>query len=185
MKSVIKAHFEDDRITAVGDKTEVDVVFDGSITLWRSGTNLDVVLVLFEKLQCIELVVFNPSKNLEAPRVYIDVPTLGRHLPREEMQKKVEERKELFVRRHKEYVASVIEKEVEMTIMSNYIVSRIALKDTDPAEPFQISLQAHFGDTITTEDGPTEGTTTVHLDFVVPRPEGLIPIRTVHHAKPE
>lgn len=169
---------KDDRLNDPNE--HIEVVFDGSITLWRSATNLDVVLIYFEKLGCMELIVFHPVRVLEAPRIYIDFATLEKHLPRAEMQKQVEGRKELFLRRHCTYVASEIEKEVEMTTISNYVVSRIAVADGDD---FIIELQAHFGDTMESEVS-ADGMSKQHLDFVTEKPEGLIPIVTEHYAKP-
>jgi hypothetical protein len=179
MKTTKHSPLKDDRLD--DSNSHIEVVFDGSITLWRSGINLDVVLVYFEDLHCMELVVFYPVRNLEAPRIYINFNTLEKHLPRSEMQKRVEDRKELFLRRHRTYVASAIEKEVELNIMSNYIVSRIAVKDGDN---FAVELQAHFGDTVQKDDAIEHGVYMQHLDFVVPKPELLKPIHTEHFAKP-
>ncbi len=167
---------KDDRI--FDREAHIEILFDGSITLWRSAANLDVVLAHFADFNCLELIVFHPAKNLEAPRMYIDCGILEQHLSLADMQNRIKERIDMFTRHHQVVVQENIEKDVKLSTFSNYVISRIVIKE---CEGFEVELQARFGD-IVVEEAETRVS---HLDIVVSRPVNLIPIHTEHLAKPE
>ena len=167
---------KDDRI--FNREAHIEILFDGSITLWRSAANLDVVLAHFADFNCLELIVFHPAKNLEAPRMYIDCGILEQHLSLADMQNRIKERIDMFTRHHQVVVQENIEKDVKLSTFSNYVISRIVIKE---CEGFEVELQARFGD-IVVEEAETRVS---HLDIVVNRPDNLIPIHTEHLAKPE
>lgn len=165
-------------------------LFDGSTTLWRTGTNLDVLIIHHQELDCLETVIYEPAANLEAPRIYCRASAVCSCLDNVESERKINERKELSLRQRKDFNENEAILEIRNDFMVNYITTRIAL-DLKAKErfKFRIYLQSKFGDT--TFNWPMEQEQLLdgaspdgaYIDTVIERPDKLIPIYTEHFAK--
>lgn len=197
----------DARLTESSSKLEV--VFDGSLTLWRTGANLDVLIVNHDDLKVIELIAYNPACNLEAPRIYINATKLNAFFKcGEEFERRLEEKKEFFIKCRQVFVISVLEKEVFSTMAVNYLTSRIS-QDKQAEEQFAVGfaifLQPKFGDIQV--DLPPQATQEAQLqqmeslslkarsaivgqapdgsclDVVMNQPSKLVPVVTEHYCR--
>lgn len=107
---------------------EVQIIYDDSKAYWKARTNLDIVIALHKKCACLEVVVYNPELDREAPRLYLNALVVNQHLNRAELDKRVNEKKEVFIRSKKPFNAMEITKEVLDEMMQNYVLSRLQVE---------------------------------------------------------
>lgn len=177
--------------------SKITIVFDGSITLWRTGSHLDILVVYHEPLDCMEIIVYEPSLDKEAPRVYVSASKLFSHINKEDLQKKLNTRKELSIRQKIDIDLTLEQRRCELEFASNYIVSRVVVDALAKEHGhFEVFLQSKFNDTIIkrTPGAPGVFRSPRHrligaahdglcLDVVIARPESLTPILTKHFAQ--
>lgn len=172
-------------------KEKLLVLFDGSITLWRSGTNLDVLVVYHELFNCIELVVYESATDLEAPRIYLDASRVFSKMTPETLSSMVNEKRELCLRQKKDFSLEAVERALLLEFAANYAVTRIALNSNARVKgAFSVYLQPKYSDSLI-KRSPINHTRGFAgraldgscLDVVIAKPDVVIPIRTVHFAR--
>lgn len=168
------------------DDEEIAILYDGSYTFWRTGTNLDVLLVDHKNFNCYELVVFEPLANKEAPRIYLTGNEVVNAIKLDDIQNRVTEVIEQNTRHHVVNDLQEIESLVRKELAAHYIVSRISL-DTFARDiyQFKVYLQPSFDDITIENDKELAGVCPNgrSLHAVMQRPLDLQPVITEHFAK--
>lgn len=179
----------DPRINDLNEK--IFVIFEGSISLWRTKTNLDLIIVYHELYSCLELVAYEPISEQEAPRVYIDVPVLISHLNPDELDQCLEGKKDSYIKKQRVFDFNQILREAYYELSSKYVESRISVDTAAQAKGmFKIYLKSKPGDSvIKPKQGNLDDNLVFagkapdgsHIDVVMNCPVGLLPLNTLRY----
>ena len=142
-------------------------IFDGTKFFWRSRINLDVCIVEHGDVGVYEIIFYEPSCDVEAPRVYLDQKLLCAKLDDEDIDSKLSFAKRNNVPLTEKFVASVVDKSI-----ADYLLNRIKINQHIPQEKV-LDVVVKFSDL----DSLTGCTKSL---FLV-KPNDLIPYRTKHH----
>jgi hypothetical protein len=107
--------------------TGIDIIFEGPKSYWKARVTLEIILVHHTHQQCLEVIVFHPDKNIEAPRIYINTSIVLGKLDKAELQKKVASKKETLTRSKKPFNQTMLMKEVTKDILVNFVFPRLQL----------------------------------------------------------
>lgn len=160
----------------------IDVVFDGSLSLWRAAINLDILIVLHDDFHCLEIASFNPIACMESQRIFVDLPKLMTKLDYTMHNALLQAREDEFRRKKRRFSRASIEKEVTFECITKYLLSRLAVEKEDSynsysSAHYSVYLKPQLGDIITVQ--PLNGFVVgacpsgVMLDIVIPKPELL------------
>ena len=100
------------------------VVFEGAKFFWRTRNTVDILIIEHKTHEIFELIVYDPSFDVEAPRIYIDSKTLMSRVDNEEIESKLSFAKRNGVPLTENFVAGVVNK-----VVSDYLLSRIIMKE--------------------------------------------------------
>jgi len=111
------------------------VLFDGSKTFWKTRTNLDILIAMHSNAMVIEVISYDANAGKETPRFYISVPLLITKIDKDECDRKVAMKKEVFLRQKKDFKQTEVMKEAMNEAMVTFILSRLAIaENTDSAD---------------------------------------------------
>lgn len=147
----------------------VSVIYEGSKSLWKSRTNIEIFIANHSLLNCFEIVCYNSIIGIESERIYINTLILAKKVDQNELEERVSAKKETFMRQKKSFDKDSITKEASSNIMINYIISRINIPSDLPSGSFKVILSQFSGD-IPNESNPDV------LDIICEKPEGIEPL---------
>lgn len=148
----------------------VSVIFDGAKSFWKTRTNLDVLIVEHSKQLCYELIVYNATIGVEAPRIYLSSLLLAQKIDQAELQARVADKKEALTRAKKTFNAAELSKEVAYGLISQYILARLSIPNDLPEGTLTVMLMPCTGDKIVDVD-------TQRLDVICEKPNLTIPLQ--------
>ncbi len=105
----------------------VELFLESSKSYWKVRANVDILIVCHVAAQCIEIVMFDPERNLEANRLYLNSVLLAGKVDQKELQTKLTEKKESYTRQKKLFCAAQVTKELLMHAMVGYIQIRLQI----------------------------------------------------------
>lgn len=144
-----------------------EVLFDGSKTFWKTRISLDLVLVLHPRQHCIEIIAHHTELG-QVHRLYVSSILVFAKLDQNDLQLRVSEKKEVFIKQRKPVNIPQITKEVIFSCVSNFLQSRLQYSISED-ETFTIQIQPQLGDTVIEDPSP-------HVDFLLgDAPQGLEP----------
>lgn len=153
----------------------VSMIYEGSKSLWKSRTNIEIFIADHLSLKCWEIISYNSTIGVESERIYINSALLSSKVDPNELEEKMMAKKEVFARQKKSFSADLLLQEVTTTIMINYIISRINMPNDLPIGTFKVILFQFSGDLLI-EDNSNR------LDIIVEKPEKLEPVN-IHFKK--
>ena len=148
----------------------VSVIFDGAKSFWKTRTNLDVLIVEHAKQLCYELIAYNATVGVEAPRIYLSSLLLAQKIDQAEVQARVADKKEALTRAKKTFNAADLTKEVTYGLISQYILARLSIPNDLPPGTLTVLLMPCSGDKIVDVD-------TQRLDIICEKPNLTIPLQ--------
>lgn len=149
---------------------DVKVIYEGSKSLWRQRINFDVFIVNHKLFKVIEVICFNPTADIEAPRIYLSPSKLKSKLDTSDIEDKVMSRKEFLIRQKKPIIYDDLMQEVVEDQIVLYITSKLNLKETeDKSGKFSVIVQ-QAGDVISSND-----------NIVCEKPTDLQPLMISYH----
>lgn len=158
--------------------TNTDLVYKGTKTFWKTRVNLDLVIIYHPKSHCVEVITHHPEIGREC-RLYLSSTGLLSKLDHNDLQLRLGEKKEVFIKQKKPVNNQQLLKEVLYSSMTNYIQSRIAYSISDGDEAyFVVTLQPLMGDNVIMD---TNGQQT--LDILIPRPSSIEDVSPVFQKK--
>ena len=120
---------------------DVIMIYEGSKTMWRQRITLDIYIVRHKFLQVVEIICFSPSIQKEANRIYVSQASFKNKLSPNELDEKMKKRMEVFIRQKKPLIRDeLLQAELDEQV-TEYIVSRINIKDT---KNFEVTLSSQF-----------------------------------------
>jgi hypothetical protein len=160
------------------DEYKTEDIYNGSKNFWRQKVNVDFRIVYHEPFDCLELISFNSDKCVESIRSYISKNGLEKKLPPEDIDSKVNTKREELLKNRKRETNEVIRKSIVKEMIINYIISR-----TNITGDFEVKLLACTGDTpvldtivSVSSDGVETTKEEQRLDIVLQtKPKGLKP----------
>lgn len=143
----------------------VELYHEGSKSYWKVRANVDIIIVCHTAAHCVEVIVYDPERNLEANRIYLNSILLAGKADQKEVQAKLTEKKEAFLRQKKLFCVTQLTKELLTQAMVNYILMRLQIGTLTDSK-FDVSLTPTTNDTI--HDGK--------LDVIMDKPATLTPL---------
>lgn len=109
------------------DKSELEVIFEGSKILWKLRTSIDICFALhkYTVVHIIEIVAFHPTLSEESNRIYVSLPLLESKLDENLLQARIEAKKESLTRQKKAVRLDDIRKEIQLNLMVDFLLSRV------------------------------------------------------------
>lgn len=149
--------------------TGTDTIFEGAKSYWKTRVNLDLIIVYHPKNHCIEVVAHHPDLGKES-RLYLSSLLILSKLDQNELQLRLGEKKEVFIKHRKPVNIPLLSKEVLYSSISNYIQSRLLYEVSEAGEDFSVTMQPLTGDNVVTDDAGSR------LDCLITHPATLDPI---------
>ena len=56
----------------MSDKIDIRCIYQGTKFFWRKRINIDVTIVEHEDLNIYEVIFYDPSRDIESPRIYLN-----------------------------------------------------------------------------------------------------------------
>lgn len=135
------------------DNLDVTMLFKGVRLLWKTRTNLDVVLPFHQYFDCIEIIAFCVDRNYESPRLYVSYSTIQSKINKAEIERKLEVEREMLLRQHKAIDESAARLRLINEAISQYVVVRINALLNKQGNDFQIYLQPSHDDIVNFKTG--------------------------------
>src|SRR4051812_12954324 len=80
---------------------KLNVLFQGHKTFWKTSTYLNVTIVHHVDLSCMETIIYNPSIDVEYPRIYMNTDLINTKFDKDQINSKYLEIKEKLTRQKK------------------------------------------------------------------------------------
>lgn len=129
------------------------VLFKGTRLLWKSRTNLDVVLTFHQHYDCVEIIAFCVERDYESPRLYVSYSIIKGKLNMIEIERKIEIEREMLLRQHKAIDESAARLRLTNEAIAQFIVVRINALLSKQGNEFQIYLQPSHDDIVNFKTG--------------------------------
>ena len=127
------------KVPYYGSKNAV-IVHEGSKTMWRQRTTLDIFIALHKAFHIMEVICFNPTLGMEADRIYASLDKFKNKLSQDDIDEKLRVRMEIYIRQKKIVPREeVLLEELEHQLVQ-YIVARLNLKDSSDETAFEVTL---------------------------------------------
>lgn len=153
------------------------VLYDGPLQFRRSRTNADVVVALHTNYNCIEIVAFNPTLALKAPRIYLNFSMLKSYLDSVKINEKLREVKEESLGTGKHFSVKDATAIIVRELAVDYIFDRLDMSADSTIENFKVILVPQSGDHKINFNGHTT------INSVMECPQLVIPVTVEHKAK--
>lgn len=117
------------------------MIYEGSKTMWRQRNTMDIYIVRHKLFQIVEIICYSPAVDQEANRIYVSQGLFKKKLSPNDLEVKMKQRIELFIRQKKPLIHDeLLQLELDEQI-TQYIISRINLRDS---EKFEVTLSGQF-----------------------------------------
>jgi ribosome-interacting GTPase 1 len=153
----------------------VEILFDGNKPFWKTRTNINVVMVMHTNVQTIEVIGHHPDLDT-CSRFYVSSVFLATKIDQNDMQEKINEMKEGFIRQKKPFNARQLSREVLISAMNQFLLSRLQYSCNEESGTFTVYLQPTNVDVVVDNDLQL-------LDVIVSQPSGLPPYQAVFQKK--
>ncbi|RYH05912.1 hypothetical protein EON65_43550 [archaeon] len=130
----------------------VEVIFEGSKTYWKARTTLEILIAFHLKQACYEVIVFHPDVGKEAPRIYLSAPILASKIDQKELQQRIADKKEAFIRSKKPANQVQITKECLEALIVQFVLNRLNIILGTAPEDFSMAILPQTGDVIEDEE---------------------------------
>lgn len=148
------------------------VTFEGTKFYWRTRNTIDVYIVEHKTCNVFEIIVYEPSFDVEAPRIYLDGAVFTSRIDHTDIEAKLSFAKRNNVPLTEKFVTGIYNR-----AYSDYILNRLAMKEFVPEErKIVVVLQFTSGEC----EAAAAGGTPVEL-LICEKPAKLEPYRTSHY----
>lgn len=141
----------------------MSIIYQSSRCFWKQRCNLDIALVEHPVINVLEVISYDSKLNVEAPRMYVDHFLIKATIHQEELDKRLLELKEPFLRRRQTFDEQQLIKTAMNDAVASLIVGQLTIKEYC-AEMRTLLLE--FGQSV--------------ANFVCECPAGLIPFQIEH-----
>lgn len=134
--------------------TAGSTLYEGTKSYWRTRTNVDFSIIEHPLLATIEVISYNSDIGIEAPRLYINMPLLYSKISKDEVDTKVDLKKEEYVRQRKRVPYEELQQAITKELAVAYITLRMQVAPTNESssgKKFEMQLIPMSGDTTVTD----------------------------------
>lgn len=147
------------------DNSHISVVFQGSKFFWRTRNNIDVTIISHTDLDMVEVIAYEPSVDVEAERIYLNLKILNSRLNQAEIEAKFSFAKQNNVAHTEQFEADVIKRATSDFVLNHLFIKEFSKDDR------KFSVQLQFGD-----DGSD-----ANSRLICDKPTVLLPFETKHY----
>lgn len=146
----------------------VKLDYNGVKYFWKNRLTVDVYIFRHENSTppIYEIICYNPKLYVEAPRIYCSVPSVLECIEPSEIERRINEKKEAFLRRKNEFSLEDLTEEAISENVAKFLTTRIIEADAENKYSFQVALAPLLGDKVSEDN-------TSKLQFIVEKPENL------------
>jgi hypothetical protein len=143
-----------------------EITFDGTKFYWRTRNTVDVVIAHHKECQIFEVIVYEPTLDREAPRLYLDEKILMPKVDHNEINSKISFANRNDVPLTEKFVTGIVNKAV-----ADFVLNRLVIQELVASEKrFVVGLVIDDNDVMISPD---------FKNLVCVRPEAL----EMHHTK--
>lgn len=151
--------------------TSAIVIYEGNKFFWRRRVTIDVVIVEHKEFDITEVIIYEPSIDREASRIYLDSLILSTKLSQEEIAAKMSFAKQHNVPHTIQFVNGILNRAT-----SDYILNRLFITDF-AAETKSLSVELQFN---LRDRDPEFGGDDID-QLICAKPVNLSPYVVLHH----
>jgi hypothetical protein len=132
----------------------IDILYEGTKSIYKTNCHIDIIIAYHKSSRICEVITYEPEKDYEAPRIYLNSDIIRGQLDPNELSKATDILMEKCLRARKPFTMADIHKISERNALINYILSRIQIKrvsprpDVDendsPTKPFAIDFDTTY-----------------------------------------
>lgn len=146
-------------------KRSMEIIHQATRCFWKHRCNADITLVEHAEFNVLELIVYDPAIDKEAPRIYFDLQPLKSTFQRDDLERRLHALREPLLRRKQTVDEPLLIKTATRDAMIELILGQLLIEE--------YNLQTK---TIKMCCGPAVDA------FTCEYPTGLIPHHVKHHA---
>ncbi len=125
------------------------VLLDSSKSFWKTRTQLNVIIISYKLLSCLEVITFDPASGIDYKRVYIDSKKISTKLNQETIRVSFAEKQESCDRlkrtmKNKDEVLA----DIENSLIVKYIFDRVNQVVGSSNKVSRVWLQPTFDDIV-------------------------------------
>lgn len=144
-----------------------ECIFEGTKLFWRTRNNLDICIIEHSDFNILEVVLYEPSIDVEAQRIYINLKVLKTKLNNEDIEEKLSFAKRNNIPLTEQFISGIMNKSI-----SDYILNRMKIDYYNVVErKLEVSIRLTEVDLAL---GSTE-------PFFCSKPENFVPHVVKHH----
>jgi hypothetical protein len=154
--------------------TEGVEIYRGAKPFWRTRNTVDIIIVEHTQFSTLELIVYEPSFDREARRMYLSDAFLSSKVDREAVEAKLKSVKEPILRRREVPDSIKLEKEIINKAKIDYILNRIFVTEFTPQKKvIKAEIQLNFRDR-----DEEEADTAAGLSLFIEKHANLVPAKS-------
>jgi hypothetical protein len=111
-------------VNPIAVDTTVHVIFDGNKFYWRTRNTVDVIITEHKYCNAFEIVVYEPTLDKEAPRIYLDAALLLSKVHECDIDSKIS-----FANRNHVSITEGMVHHIMNKAISDYILNRLIIKE--------------------------------------------------------
>jgi carbonic anhydrase len=144
-----------------------EIAFDGTKFYWRTRNTVDVVIVHHKDCNTFEVIIYEPTLDKEAPRIYLNEKILMPKVDHNEIDSKLSFAKRNSLPLTEKFVSGIVNKSV-----SDFILNRLLIKELVASEKiFLVDFRIDENEIMIRPD---------FSELICARPEALRPHQTKH-----
>ena len=136
-------------MTGGNNSNALEIIHRGAKAFFGARNNLEIMIVEHPKQLTFELIAFNSSNGVEAPRLYFVTGAITNKLNREEYETILQIKKEKFIKEKRIKDFDILAKEIWNSFITKYILAHVENDLDIPPKTCRIYIYPPFEDTHT------------------------------------
>jgi hypothetical protein len=130
-----------------------EVAFDGTKFYWRTRNTVDVVIAHHKNCKTFEVIVYEPTLDKEAPRIYLNEDILMTKVDNNEIESKLSFAKRNNVPLTEKFVSGIVNKAVSDFVLNRLLIMELVASEKKfvmklRIDENEIMMQPDFGELV-------------------------------------
>jgi hypothetical protein len=129
------------------DEDRVEVLHKEHKHFWKCRTQVDIIIVEHKNHGLIEIVTYEPTLDMEAPRLYLNDEILFSKLNASQFDQSLSAKKEPFLRQHKVPDKVFLRRKIVNMAKVSYVMNRLSVEEcSQETRTFRVGFEMRGGD---------------------------------------
>lgn len=158
----------------MSDKKDIRCIYQGTKFFWRKRLNVDVTIVEHEDLNIYEVIFYDPSRDIESPRIYLNKQLIVSEINQNDLNYQYSQAMKTNIPITENFIINIYDK-----LIIEYITKHTLLnKDQTSQHNGNVILQ--FNQQEGNKENNENNDGNIHA-IVMMRPVELVPYQIKHH----